>query len=150
MPQLDSSTFASQLFWLFISFFSLFSIAKFYIVPKVDGVFLSRERYVSFILDQAKEFAKEAEKIDSEVAAELESARMTIESEERNAIANIRSNLEISMQAIHNENLQKSAKAIDEVNRYVETISNDILSEMSKLVDAAYYKLYYNNNNSES
>ena len=148
MPQLDSSTFASQLFWLFISFFSLFAIAKFYIVPKVDGMFLSREHYVGFILEQAKEFAKEAEKIDSEVAAELESARMTIESEERNAIANIRANLEISVQAIHNENLQKSAKAIDEVNRYVEIISNDILTEMPKLVEAAYYKLYYNKSES--
>lgn len=142
MPQLDSSTFASQIFWLCISFFSLLAISKWYIVPKVEGILSSRERYISFILDQASEFAKDAEKIDDEVAAELESARINIESDERNAIADIKANFATQMQTLHDKNLQKREKAIDDANKYVDSISHDIMSEMPKLVESAYCKLY--------
>ena len=60
MPQLDPSSFASQLFWLFISFGLLYYIMHRYILPQITMVLEQREQKVSGDLDRAEVLRREA------------------------------------------------------------------------------------------
>ena len=42
LPQLDFTTFPSQLFWLFVSFFALYCIIRFVFFPNISSIFRKR------------------------------------------------------------------------------------------------------------
>ena len=60
MPQLDPTWFASQLFWLAVSFTLLYLIVSLFIAPRVGGVLGERERAISEAIRMAELFRKEA------------------------------------------------------------------------------------------
>jgi len=53
LPQLDVTTFASQLFWLVISFAVLYAVISRIAVPKISGVLADRAGRIKGDLDQA-------------------------------------------------------------------------------------------------
>ncbi|MBT3559127.1 MAG: F0F1 ATP synthase subunit B' [Rhodospirillales bacterium] len=61
MPQLDISTFPSQIFWLTVTFAALFLIMWKVAVPRIADVLESRQRRIEDNLDKAAEFKKDAE-----------------------------------------------------------------------------------------
>jgi F-type H+-transporting ATPase subunit b len=61
MPQLDISTFPSQIFWLTVTFAALFIVMWKVAVPRIAGVLESRQRRIEDNLDKAAEFKKGAE-----------------------------------------------------------------------------------------
>lgn len=61
MPQLDPTWFASQLFWLFVSFSLLYFILAKMILPPLMSIMERRQHAVESDLSQAKSFASEAE-----------------------------------------------------------------------------------------
>ena len=70
MPQFDPTTFSSQIFWLIITFSTLYLIVWKFIIPKMNNILEKRESVIAHDLDRAKELQSEAEKIltDYEVA----------------------------------------------------------------------------------
>ena len=46
MPQLDTSSFTSQLFWLIICFFSMMFIMSKFIIPKISEIMEQRQRKI--------------------------------------------------------------------------------------------------------
>jgi len=61
MPQLDTSTFSSQLFWLGISFCILYCILAYFIVPKISGVLENRETMREQNINTASTYREQAE-----------------------------------------------------------------------------------------
>lgn len=61
MPQLDTSTFTSQLFWLCICFFSMLFIMSKIITPKIADILALRQKKIDDYLDRAKETKEKAE-----------------------------------------------------------------------------------------
>jgi len=61
MPQFDSSTFASQLFWLYASFTLLFILLSIFALPKIGGVLEDRQKRIDGNLDKAAQMKSEAE-----------------------------------------------------------------------------------------
>jgi F-type H+-transporting ATPase subunit b len=61
MPQFDSSTFASQLFWLYVSFALLLILLSIFALPKIGGVLEARQKRIEANLDKAAQFKAEAE-----------------------------------------------------------------------------------------
>ena len=61
MPQFDSSTFASQLFWLYASFVLLFILLSVFAMPKIGGVLEDRQKRIDGNLDKAHALKSEAE-----------------------------------------------------------------------------------------
>jgi F-type H+-transporting ATPase subunit b len=61
MPQFDSSTFASQLFWLYVSFTLLMILLSVFALPKIGGVLEERQKRIDGNLDKAAHFKSEAE-----------------------------------------------------------------------------------------
>ena len=62
MPQLDISTYSSQLFWLVICFFSMLLIMSKLIIPKIQGIIDLRQKKIDDNLAQAEEFHNRAER----------------------------------------------------------------------------------------
>lgn len=61
MPQLDTSTFTSQLFWLIVCFFSMLFIMSRFIVPRIADILEQRQRKIDGYLNKAHNIRLEAE-----------------------------------------------------------------------------------------
>lgn len=61
MPQLDVSTFASQLFWLFISLTFLYGILSAFFLPKLSAIVEGREKKIAEDLARAEALRFDAE-----------------------------------------------------------------------------------------
>jgi F-type H+-transporting ATPase subunit b len=61
MPQFDPSTFASQLFWLYVSFTLLLILLSVFALPKIGGVLEERQKRIDGNLDKAAQWKAEAE-----------------------------------------------------------------------------------------
>ena len=78
MPQLDTSTFTSQLFWLVVCFFSMMFIMSKFIIPKIADIMEQRQRKIDGYLNKAADLKKQAEaalrKYQNALAAATEKA----------------------------------------------------------------------------
>lgn len=63
MPQLDTTTYASQIFWLLATFVPLYLILWRVVLPKISGVLESRREHVEGDLRKAELLKQEAEEI---------------------------------------------------------------------------------------
>ena len=63
MPQLDPSTFATQLFWLFLTFTALFLIAWKVALPRMTEVLNTRQERIEGDLEKAETLKAEAEEV---------------------------------------------------------------------------------------
>ena len=61
MPQLDTSSFTSQLFWLVVCFFSMMFIMSKFIIPKIADIMEQRQRKIDSYLNKAANFKQQAE-----------------------------------------------------------------------------------------
>jgi len=63
MPQLDPSLFATQLFWLFVTFLALFLIAWKVALPRITEVLDARQTRIDGDLEKARALKDEAEEV---------------------------------------------------------------------------------------
>jgi F-type H+-transporting ATPase subunit b len=75
MPQLDMSTFASQLFWLAIIFVALYIVMKSVALPQVGRAIEARRKHREDDLGQAARMKAEAEAVLAAYEMTLSSAR---------------------------------------------------------------------------
>lgn len=61
MPQLDVSTFSSQIFWLLICFGTLYYLLSRRALPRVSEILEARQDRIAADLDQAQRLRREAE-----------------------------------------------------------------------------------------
>ena len=61
MPQLDVSTFSSQIFWLIICFGTLYYLLSRRALPRVSEILEARQGRIAADLDQAQRLRREAE-----------------------------------------------------------------------------------------
>ncbi len=60
MPQLETSTFVSQFFWLIITFFSLWFIMSWFIIPKIEDILEQRRHKIDGYIQKAEKINKQA------------------------------------------------------------------------------------------
>lgn len=75
MPQLDSSTFASQIFWLAITFLALYALMAKVGLPKVSAVIMERRSRVDGDLERAAQMKAEADAVLGAYERSLADAR---------------------------------------------------------------------------
>lgn len=75
MPQLDFSTWASQIFWTALALFILYKVLNGSIMPKISGALEDRHNAIADDLDKAAELKKQAEDAEAAHAAALASAK---------------------------------------------------------------------------
>jgi F-type H+-transporting ATPase subunit b len=74
-PQLDASTYASQVFWLLVSFVLLYTLMSKIALPRVGSVIDMRQQQRDGNLSRAEDMSAEAEKMKIAYEASLTAAR---------------------------------------------------------------------------
>lgn len=59
MPQLDKVTFASQVFWFFLSFFVLYLISIKWLLPSIARLLKIRKRYLNMLTENVNQSGTE-------------------------------------------------------------------------------------------
>lgn len=90
MPQLDTTTWPPQLFWLAITFFALYLIISRIAIPRTGGVIARRKASIEGDLAQAQRLKAETDQAIQAYEAALADARskaQAIATENRNALS---------------------------------------------------------------
>ncbi|MEO1013730.1 MAG: hypothetical protein AAFX08_00940 [Pseudomonadota bacterium] len=75
LPQMDFSTYPSQIFWLAVTFGALYWLMSSAILPRLGGAIEDRRDRIADDLDQAAEFRRQAEEAQAGYEAALADAR---------------------------------------------------------------------------
>ncbi len=82
MPQLDLSTFASQAFWMVVSFSLLWFLMAMFITPKITDVLEQRKRKID-------DYINKAEKLNQQAKTSLEKYEQALNDAKAKAAADI-------------------------------------------------------------
>ena len=142
-PQLDTSTYASQIFWLFISFILLYSLMSRIALPRITEVLELRQTQREGNLNRAEQLQDDAEKVKATVDAALAKAQAeaqdTLSANEqqrakKNAAENARF-LDHARNRIASAE-QNIAKAKEEALQSLADISAEIAAEITQKIAA--------------
>lgn len=75
LPQLDASTYASQIFWLLLTFAALYFLMSRVFLPRLGEVIEERRNRIADDYDQAAEFKREAEEAQAGYERSLADAK---------------------------------------------------------------------------
>jgi len=124
MPQLNSTTFLSQMFWLIVSFSIMWMIVGNFIVPKIADIIQRRQRKIDDYLAAAEEFKQATQELisryettlsrtEQEVAKYQTDAEKSLQEQKQAMSAEVSAQLEQKMnnnkQDLHD--IQNSVKA---------------------------------------
>lgn len=148
LPQLDLTTYPSQVFWLLVTFGVLYWVMSAFILPKLGGVIEERRDRIADDLDQAAEFKRQAEEAETAYNQALSDAKakaQKIAAETREAVdaeiaalqaeanAKAASDIEAAEGRINDMKAQAAEKvreaAIDTARTIVEALIDERLTE---------------------
>lgn len=145
MPQLDPTTFGSQLFWLALTFGTLFLVLTFVILPRIGGTITMRQSRLQDDLEAAERLRDEAQaalvayeealsaartqavKLAQEVRADIQAEMDRQKADIDAQIASRVSEAEQRLQASRNDAMSNiRASAIDVIGDIVEAVSGSV------------------------
>ena len=142
MPQLEITTYPSQIFWLVISFLLLYLIMSRIIIPRISSVIKSRETEIKNNIHISEQMYKDTEIINDE----YEETKKNIENEARQIINHLKETtnkkitkntellkkrLEQKLEKNEKEIINKKKKALKEINKISLNLSEEILKKLS-------------------
>ena len=142
MPQLDPTSFPSQIFWLVITFVLLWWLMARVALPKVGLVLEERQKKISDSLDMAddlrKEAASELESYEIAISKAHDEARKVINDANQegtqasaNQLAEIRISLTNQFAEVETEIESVKEKALEEIGQSAREVA---ISTLNKLV----------------
>lgn len=129
MPQLDTSTFTSQLFWLCICFFSMLFIMSKFIVPKIADILEQRQRKIDSYLSKAHAVKLEAEESLKKYQEALSSAT----AHANKALAETQEELNNYMQVKQDELARKLNKKIKDGEAEINQNKENALAKVKSM-----------------
>ena len=142
MPQLEITTYPSQIFWLVISFLLLYLIMSRIIIHRISSVIKSRETEIKNNIHISEQMYKDTEIINDE----YEETKKNIENEARQIINHLKETtnkkitkstellkkrLEQKLEKNEQEIINKKKKALKEINKISLNLSEEILKKLS-------------------
>jgi len=142
MPQLEITTYPSQIFWLVVSFVILYLIMSRFIIPKISSVIKSRESEIKNNIHISEQMYRDTEIINNE----YEEIKKNIEDEARKIINDLKETtnkkitkngkllkkrLEQKLEKSEKEIINKKKKALKEINKISLNLSEEILKKLS-------------------
>ena len=141
MPQLNPESFSSQIFWLFVSFSTLFLIIHFFLIPKLKKIREKREETVSDYLSQTRKLNKQIEDIISQIDQELNKAKISFNDKVKeeleknkilfeNEIRLIEKNFETKKEKLNFELLKSKKDIRNKIPKICMDLSNDLYEKI--------------------
>lgn len=91
MPQLDTSNFLSQIFWLVITFTALYWYLQRFVLPKLGGVISQRAAAAADDLEQAGSLQSKISSLEQEIVSESHTTNEKVVAMHKEAEAKIHS-----------------------------------------------------------
>ncbi len=143
MPQLDASTYASQIIWLLITFGLIWFASQKWILPKFEDILNQREKRISDNLSEAETLRNEAKKIVEDYNSAVEKSRADASSmlAELNAELNadaqkqldqLNAKLEEKLRVAERELEEKRKETIEELKVLAVEVTKDVISKVSQ------------------
>ncbi|MEO1309711.1 MAG: ATP F0F1 synthase subunit B [Pseudomonadota bacterium] len=133
LPQLDTSTYASQIFWLIVTFGVLYWFMSSIALPSIGGVIEERSDRIAADLDAAAELNAEAEAAErgyEQALADAKAKASAIAAETRKGIdediAKMQAETEERLAAKIDEAEKRIAKAQENVGEAVRAAATDV------------------------
>ena len=142
MPQLEITTYPSQIFWLVVSFLILYLIMSRVIIPKISSVIKSRESEIKNNIHISEQMYKDTEIINNE----YEETKKNIENEARGIINHLKETtnkkinnstellkkrLEQKLEKNEQEIINKKKKELKKIKKISLNLSEEILKKLS-------------------
>lgn len=129
MPQLDTSTFTSQLFWLCICFFSMLFIMSKFIIPRIADIMEQRQRKIDGYLNKAHTVKIHAE----EALKRYQDALAEATANANKALAETQDELNLYMQKKQDDLAQKLNKKIKEGEAEIHKSKEEALAKVKDM-----------------
>ncbi|MDR0632430.1 MAG: hypothetical protein LBF54_04325 [Holosporaceae bacterium] len=137
MPQLDASTFASQVFWIILGFSLVYLFVSKVITPQIEKVLSDRETHMGRLLKAARKLKTEADAVENDATLALESAQTGIAADESELVLALQEQNLTEKKALDDLFLEKSQKEQESLMESSQKAFSDVLEEMDGLVGAA-------------
>ncbi|WP_168463862.1 F0F1 ATP synthase subunit B family protein [Wolbachia endosymbiont of Ctenocephalides felis wCfeT] len=138
MPQLDVSTFFSQVFWFLIFFSALFFAVRCLFLPKLERIINYRNKEVLDSFNISYRILKVAERQIAEYNAALSSIKMKAKKVIDNALIEVEE-MEASVKKVLEEEDKKMVKLIEERVEQFKSEYNDELKQAAISIALIYY-----------
>ena len=141
MPQLEITTFSSQIFWLVITFSMLYLILSKFIIPKISFVIKKREAEIKNSIHIAEQIYEDTKIINEE----FEEIKKKTQEEARTIINNLKEitskkiientellkkNFEKKLKKSEKEIFKKKNKALKNISKISLNISHEIIKKV--------------------
>ena len=144
MPQLDVTTFPSQIFWLIVTFVFLYLCVSRIILPRISISLKERDLQIKRDIEDAEVLLKETEKInkkvdelDKETQNEAKKIIDSLKEQTNNKILEntklIKLKLDKKLKKAETEISSKKKKALKKVNSISLKLSEEILKKVTKV-----------------
>ncbi len=127
MPQLDLTTFASQIFWLATTFFVLWFIMARTAIPTIRDVLQNRQTRISEDLRKAEKLKEEAESAEADFTSVIVNAR----GKASTMLAKVRDEAAVEADRRNAKLDETFARQAKESEHRIEVIKKEALSEMA-------------------
>jgi len=148
MPQLDVSTFSSQLFWLILSFSLLYLLLSKLCLPSLNKILEERDSKISDALKRAHQAKTEAERVKAEYQAILSHAAQNKNLMLDKAMKDL-SNIADEKLAEHDKKCAKMIKASEKKMQDFEVSSKENIAQVAKDASNAILTDVFGINSSE-
>ncbi|WP_353288028.1 hypothetical protein [Wolbachia endosymbiont (group B) of Gerris lacustris] len=145
MPQLDVSTFSSQIFWFLISFSSLFFVVSCLFLPKLDEIINTRSKAVLDSFNSAIHLLRFTEDQIAKYNAALNQAKVQAKKIIDDALAQVEE-MRASVKSILGEEDKKIVKLVEE---RVAKFKSKYISELKQMATSIALIYYTKLTNSE-
>lgn len=129
LPQFEPEWFASQVFWLAISFAVLYLIFSNKTLPDISSVIENRKNHIQSDLEMAEKLTSEADTVHDEYQENLNKAQI----DAAEAIKAVESKAKLKVEDTLNEFRQKSDRAVKEAEKRIDTSKTAAMNDMNQI-----------------
>lgn len=127
MPQLDVTTFSSQIFWMVVTFAFLYLLLSRALLPRIHGVMESRQTKINHDIDRAEQLRNEAEEARETYERALRESR----GKAQDLIAESSALMEKSAHARHAELDKKIEKQLADAEANIASAKSEALAKLA-------------------
>ncbi len=129
LPQLDASTFPSQLFWLVVAFAVLYMIFSKKSLPDISNVLENRQNHIQSDLESAEKLKEEAEEAQHTYEKCLEDAR----SKSTKALQDVQDKMKEKAEKQNEAFREKADKDIQDLEKRLVKVKEDAMDDMNTI-----------------
>lgn len=137
MPQLNSATFISQIFWLVVSFSLMWLIVGRFIVPKINDIKERRQHKINDYLAAAGSFKQSAEELALRYNAAVEKAEQAA----AQAWSEARAELEVRSAGLRQEMSERLNERMKANEEELERSAKDVRARLDGIAEELAVKI---------